>query len=250
MSSRVGAIEVPKSCDVLAGRLRTQILGGAFAPGEPLPAERDLVAETGLSRGSVREALRILEAEGLLQTRPGRYGGSVVCLPTADLFARQVGSFAKGRGVSFDTLIEAREALEPTLAELAARHRGEADLRELDRIDARMEAAIEGDLQAFLAANVEWHQAVAEASGNDLLAAFIRSIAGLIRESTLEEHVTSNALRRLVLSAHRRVADAIRAKDAGAARRRMERHVKAYSTTIAEERVRPAPALRPEESRA
>ena len=71
-----------------------------------------------------------------------------------------------------------------------------------------------------------------------------------IRESTLEEHVTSIALRRLVLSAHRRVADAIRAKDAGAARRRMERHVKAYSTTIAEERVRPAPALRPEESRA
>ena len=232
MSARVGTIDVPKSCDVLAKRLRDTILAGGFVAGEALPAERELVVETGLSRGSVREALRILEAEGLVQTRPGRYGGTLVCRPTTDLVARQFGSFAKGRGVSFKTVIEARESLEPTLAKLAAEHRTEADLQALERTTRHMADAIDADAATFLAANVDWHWAVAVASHNDLLSAFMASITGLIRDSTLEEHVTSQAIREAVLKAHLRVVDAIRAGDPEAARRRMERHVKAYSATV------------------
>ena len=72
---KLAPIHVPKSTDVLADQLRKQILGGELAPGAPLPTERDLVLQTRLSRGSVREALRILEAEGLVSTRPGRLGG-------------------------------------------------------------------------------------------------------------------------------------------------------------------------------
>jgi len=232
MTGRVGAIEVPKSCDVLAQRLREQILAGGFSPGDCLPTERDLVAETGLSRGSVREALRILEAEGLLQTRPGRYGGSIVCRPSENLLARQVGSFARGRGVAFQTLIEAREALEPMLAQLAAHNHTDEDMAALDAITIRLEAAALADLPAFLAENVKWHWALAVASHNELLRAFMASIAGLIHASSRAEHVASDEVRGLVVAAHRRILQAIRDRDGEAARRRMARHVQAYSDRI------------------
>lgn len=231
--SRVGVVEVPKSCDVLADRLRLQIFSGGFAPGDPLPPERDLVAETGLSRGSVREALRILEAQGLVRTRPGRHGGSFVSAPSEHLLAEQVGSFARGRGVSFQTLIEAREALEPMLAQLAALNRTEQDLQALEAIASRMEASID-DLPGFIRENVQWHWALAVASHNELLSAFMASITGLIHEASRTEHVTRLDVRRAVLKAHRRILQAIRQRDADAARRRLERHVKAYSNQIRE----------------
>ena len=232
VSARVGAIEVPKSCDVLAQRLRERILAGGIAAGQALPAERDLVAETGLSRGSVREALRILEAEGLVHTRPGRYGGSIVSRPSESLLARQVGSFARGRGVAFQTLIEAREALEPTLAQLAALNRTDDDLDALEAITRRMEDAVADDVPAFLEENVRWHWALAVASGNELLRAFMASIAGLIHDASRAEHVETADVRAVVVKAHRRILQAIRQRDGEAARRRMERHVKAYSAQI------------------
>jgi DNA-binding FadR family transcriptional regulator len=227
----VGVVEVPKSCDVLADRLRLQIFSGGFAPGEPLPPERDLVTETGLSRGSVREALRILEAQGLVRTRPGRHGGSFVCQPSENLLAQQLGSFARGRGVPMHTLIETREALEPMLAQLAALNRTDGDLAALDAISARMEASVD-EIPVFIAENVQWHWALAVASRNELLRAFMASIAGLIHESALSEHIDTGEVRRLVLKAHRSILQAIRQRDAEAARRRMERHVKAYSIRI------------------
>src|SRR6185436_17042278 len=95
---KLSPLVVPKTSDVLAGELRRKILGGAVAPGFALPAERDLVAQTGLSRGSVREALRILEAEGLVTARPGRQGGSVARRPGDESLARYIGLFVHGRG--------------------------------------------------------------------------------------------------------------------------------------------------------
>lgn len=232
MTAGVGMIEVPKSCDLLADRLRQQILAGGFAPGDPLPAERDLVIETGLSRGSVREALRILQAQGLVRTRPGRYGGSTVIQPTENLLASQVGSFARGRGVSFQALIETREALEPMLAQLAARNRSDADLAALDAISVRMAAAASSRPAVFIDENVNWHWALAEASHNDLLRAFMASITGLIHQSTRIEHIAEKAVRAQVLKAHKRILQAIRQGDPEAARRRMARHVTAYSEQI------------------
>ena len=71
----VKRLTVPKASDVLAAHLRETILRGDLVEGSPLPTERELGERSGLSRPSVREALRILESEGLIQTRPGRGGG-------------------------------------------------------------------------------------------------------------------------------------------------------------------------------
>src|SRR6478672_398785 len=119
----LGLINVQKSCDILADQLHQQIVDGSYPPGAPLPTERELVSATGLSRGSVREALRILEARGLARTRAGRYGGTVAAKPSDEFLGSQIHSFAKVHGVPLHALVEARQALEPTIAALAAKNR-------------------------------------------------------------------------------------------------------------------------------
>ena len=99
-------VVVPKASDVLAARLRDLILRGALVPGDPLPAERDLVIESGLSRAPVREALRVLESEGLIATRPGRTGGSIVTLPGRASVARSVEQFVRTHGVGLEALLD------------------------------------------------------------------------------------------------------------------------------------------------
>lgn len=225
----LGTIKVPKSCDVLAERLQHQILSGTYPPGSALPTERELVAGTGLSRGSVREALRILEAQGLVQTRAGRYGGSVVSRPTDALLASHINLFAKGRSVSLRALVEARQALEPMVAYLAARNRTPEDLATLQRISAQLDEAAHDDVPRFLEENANWHTALAAASHNDLLRAFIASISGLMLEASRIESFASEDVRTLVTQAHRRILEAIVTQDADAARRRAERDVQAYA---------------------
>jgi GntR family transcriptional regulator, transcriptional repressor for pyruvate dehydrogenase complex len=229
MLERLGLINVPKSCDVLAERLQDQILSGFYPAGSALPTERELVVGTGLSRGSVREALRILEAQGLVRTRAGRYGGSVVSRPTDALLASHINLFAKGRGVSLNALVEARQALEPMVAYLAARNRTEGDLELLVAISERLDAAAHNDVPRFLEENANWHSALAAASHNDLLRAFTASISGLMLEASRIENFASEDVRTLVTHAHHRILEAIQAQDADAARRRAERDVQAYA---------------------
>ena len=228
----LGIIDVPKSCDVLAERLQQQILSGTFPPGAALPTERELVVATGLSRGSVREALRILGAQGLVRTRAGRYGGSVVSRPTDALLASHINLFAKGLSVSLSALVEARQALEPMVAYLAARNRTAGDLAALQRISTRLDTAARDDVAGFLEENANWHMALAAASHNDLLRAFTASISGLMLEASRIENFASADVRRLVTLAHRRILQAIDKQDADTARRRAERDVQAYAAHL------------------
>src|SRR3981081_2656799 len=75
---RLGPVDVPKASDVLAGELRERILNGELAEGAPLPAERELVKQTQMSRATGREALRSLEVQSLVRVKAGRAGGAFV----------------------------------------------------------------------------------------------------------------------------------------------------------------------------
>ncbi|MEW5421611.1 FadR/GntR family transcriptional regulator [Amorphus sp. 3PC139-8] len=231
---KLDRIKVPNRYDVLADVLREKIFSGEYANGTVLPGERELVEQTGLSRGSVREALRVLEAEGLVQTRPGRYGGTIVHQGAERAIGRLVDLFIKGRRIKFETLLQTRQAIEPTLAELAALNRTETDLSTLQEATLALEQAhtdAEGDMASL---NVSWHLAVAAASHNELLTAFMNSIASAcLRASALEDY-GSDELRKDLIRAHRRIFEAIEAQDAAAAHRRMARHLNAYSGELGE----------------
>ncbi len=174
--AKLGRIMVPKSYEVLADRLRQTILDGALAEGARLPTERELVSQTGLSRGSVREALRKLEVEGLVKTKLGRLGGIIVSRPGNDAMAHFVTQFVRGRQLTLRTVQEARETLEPSLAQMAAERRTQADLEKMSNFHAELVDAI-GDREQFAAINIDWHNAVAAASRNELLSAFLYSIS-------------------------------------------------------------------------
>lgn len=227
---QLSPIVVPKTSAVLARELRRQILS-AIPPGAPLPTERDLMAQTGLSRSSVREALRILEAEHLITTRPGRFGGSVANRPNDEALGRSISLFAQGRGITVQSLLQTREAVEPSLAALAAQNRSDDDLQQLRDCSVRLKDA--GDLSLFLRENVNWHMVIAAASGNELLRAFMGSISTMIFKVTAVENFTTDEIRQQVLRAHQSIEQAIAKQDVEAARRRMARHLAAVRATWA-----------------
>ena len=225
----VRRIAVPRSYDVLADHLRETILAGEIAEGESLPTERELVVQTGLSRGSVREALRMLAVEGLVRTRPGRSGGNVVTLPGNDSMTNAIDRFVRGRKLPLRTIQETREFLEPALARLAAQRRTEENIRKLKSLHDELITSAD-NFQSFALINIKWHNAVAEASGNELLAALLHSIShGVAIATTTEEYDTTDT-RKAVIRVHSKINEAIELQDADLAERRMRQHIGATLT--------------------
>lgn len=230
---RLGPADVPKSSDVLAGELRERILSGEIAEGDALPAERELVKQTQMSRATVREALRILEVQNLVRVKPGRAGGAFVQRPTATSMVNSVAMLIRGQHIKLVDLMETREALEPFCAELAARSRSEEDLAELDRANAAI-ADPDADHAQFLQANLDWHVGVTMASHNELLMGFMIALAQAIYAGTEAATFVDSDVRTITAKAHRAITAAIRERDAEAAGRRMRRHVHSYADELAE----------------
>src|SRR5271163_386696 len=195
-------VDVPKASDVLARELRERILSGELVEGTALPAERELVKQTQMSRATVREALRILEVQNLVRVRAGRAGGAFVQRPTGKSMASSVSLLIRGQKIKLADLMETREALEPFCAELAARKRTNDDLAVLDR---------------------------ANAGHNELLIGFMTALSQAIYTGTHNAAFVDDTVRAVTQRAHRSITTAIRSRDADAASRRMRRHVHSYA---------------------
>jgi GntR family transcriptional regulator, transcriptional repressor for pyruvate dehydrogenase complex len=221
-------VDVPKASDVLAHELRERILSGELEEGIALPAERELVKQTQMSRATVREALRILEVQNLVRVRAGRAGGAFVQRPTPKSMASSVSMLIRGRQIKLADLMETREALEPFCAELAARKHTDDDLAVLDRANDDI-ADPDADLSAFLQANLDWHVGVALAGHNELLIGFMTALSQAIYTGTENAAFVDDEVRAVTARAHRSITTAIRSRDADAASRRMRRHVHSYA---------------------
>jgi GntR family transcriptional regulator, transcriptional repressor for pyruvate dehydrogenase complex len=229
---RLAPLQVPKAPEILADELRKRILRGDFPEGTALPPERELVTQTQMSRATIREALRILEVQGLVRIKTGRAGGAYVSRPGQDSMAESVDLLIRARRIRIPALLEAREAIEPFCAQLAAKHRTDEDLGRLEAANVAMAAA--GTLAEFLQANVDWHVAVAVAGQNELLTGFMRALSRAIYAATDNQGFVDDDVRQTTLRAHRTVTKAIQAKDPEAARRRMSRHVHSYAEAVME----------------
>lgn len=223
---KVDRIAVPKPHHVLANHLRDSILRGEIPEGQSLPSERDLVEQTGLSRGAVREALRTLSVEGLVETKHGRLGGSIVRLPGHDSMASAINRFVQGRRISLRSLQETRDVLEPFLARLAAERRTEEQLKELQALQEELVGSAD-DFREFALVNLKWHHAVARASGNELLATLLYSISHGLEIATMAEEYDTLETRRQVINIHARINDAIARSDPELAERSMRQHMTA-----------------------
>lgn len=224
-------MSVPKASDVLANDLRERILRGEFPSGTALPPERELVNQTKMSRTTVREALRILEVQGLVAIKTGRAGGAFAQLPGGDSVATSVGLLIRGQQLRLTALLETREAIEPACASLAAKYRTDEDLAILNAANDTM-ADPDITLEEFLQANVDWHLAVATASHNELLTGFMTALSQAIYTSTENKAFVDDDVRKTTLRAHASITDAIKTQDPAAALRRMTKHVHGYAEAV------------------
>lgn len=228
---KIPRIAARKTAERLADELRDMILSGHYVSGDMLPPERDLVTETGFSRGSVREALRVLQTEGLVEISLGRSGGARVTAPKRATLARSVELFVRTNGVALSALLDARAAVEPMLARLAALHHTEEEMAALEQMHAEFSEAVE-ELVKYRRLNYRWHLAIAHASRNEPLAALMEAILATGLEATAYENVTTYANRLTAIKAHDQVMAALRARDGEGAAQAMEEHLTAYSGLV------------------
>lgn len=221
-------IENKKIYQIIIERVVDMIRRDELKVGEKLPPERELAAKFGVSRPSVREALRVMEVMGLLERRPG--GGSVVTdVNIGGLLNMVAPIFLKREGLAIE-LVELRYLLETRAAELAARNitsgRG-ATLRECIERMATAQAA--GDQEAEAEADISFHEAIFSFSENYALRQAATFVANLLESSVrfgrrvvLEGGYGDQAL----LEQHRRICEAIASGDPEPARKAMEAHMK------------------------
>jgi len=190
-----------------AERLEAMLAARRLAPGDRLPPERQLAAELGVSRASLREALRRLVDLGIVEARQGS-GTYLAPVDLADLFA-------------------ARLRIEPQAARLAARRRGDEQLAQLEQTLAELRAT-ERDAAAFAAADARLHEIVTDASGSRALRVLLAALADLLRHSRART-ASDDAVRAAALTQLTALVAAIRERDAAGAERAMRAHLRAVA---------------------
>lgn len=160
------------SYELVVEQLRRAIQLGRFEPGNRLPAERELAQQLGVSRMTVREALRLLQGEGLVEIRRGRNGGAVVISP--EVRRPQIKRELRRRLVELDAVAEFRLAVEPAAARLAAERRTTRDLNALKSLAKSMTELIgspdgPSTPSRFFALDSEFHHRIAAAAHNQML---------------------------------------------------------------------------------
>ncbi|MFG2950184.1 FadR/GntR family transcriptional regulator [Streptomyces adustus] len=190
--------------------LRNQITSGEWPVGSRIPTEPELVEQLGVARNTVREAVRALAHNGLLDIRQG--SGTYV-VATSELAGVMHRRFS---GADPRHIAELRSALESAAARLAAERRTEKDLKQLDTLLLRREEAwASGDAEAFVVADATFHLAVVSASHNDVMTAMHADLGEVLRD-WLRDDVGKELTPEGYMD-HTRLVDAIRSGDADTA---------------------------------
>ena len=209
----------------VAQQLLERIIAAKLKPGVSFATEAELLSQFNVSRPTLRESLKLLESQGVLELRPGPGGGIIVREPSTDLLAHGLSVFLRLHEVPFSTVIKAREVIEPALAYEAAVNGSDEEFEELEASIARMKALnAQNDQEAFLEENRVFHSVIARASGNKVLEIFWETISILAHG---EHHGIRYSVgnQAHVIKAHQRILDACRRRNGDAAAAAMETHV-------------------------
>ncbi|MBB3139728.1 transcriptional regulator NanR [Halomonas sp. THAF12] len=215
-----------KLSDEVFDRLYAMLLNGDYAPGDHLPSERELMERFGVGRPAIREAMQSLERLGLVSIQHGQR--PKVTMPTADGMLSQIELTAmhmlSNSPQSLEHLKEARAFFELGMVARAARTASEQDVVQLEELLERQRSELNRDIGAFIKADMSFHSAIAEITGNPIFIAISHAMLNWLANfhaSVLHwkgsEHIT--------LEEHARILDAIRQNDEAAAVREMRAHL-------------------------
>lgn len=219
----------------VADQLRNLILAGELRPGTRLPAEAELTQMFGVSRGTVREALRVLESQQLVETTRGVSGGTHVADPEpnsiSDFLSTSIGLLSGADGVSVDELLEARELLEVPAARLAAERRTPEDVAVLRACLATSGKDL--DRGHRFEGNRDFHVGLLSAAHNRLIHVMTRPIFTVLTSRFLRDAAPPDFWQQ-VNDDHVRIADAVERGDGEEAANEMFDHLEHLRSTYAE----------------
>ncbi len=219
-----GLIDSPiarrKVYELIAERLLAQISDRRLRPGDALPTERDLTRSFRVGRSSVREALRILESQGLI--KPVATGAFVVA-EYGNPLNHSLDLLLTLHGASLRELFEVRKMLEVEAAALAAARRTDADLRTMVLAIEEMVAGLAAQ-ERYINADLRFHLTIASAAGNRMALHMMQAIRLPLQHALASIYHIAGSPQRSIAQ-HRRILTAIAARDAAAARARMREHL-------------------------
>ncbi|WP_243407501.1 FadR/GntR family transcriptional regulator [Frankia canadensis] len=239
-------VRVPKTAELVASQLRRRIIRGELSEGDALPPEPTLMTQFGVSRPTLREAFRVLEAEALISVRRGAHGGARVHAPSPNVAARYAGLVLEHRGATLGDVHQASSVIEPPCAVLLAERGSPDDVAALRAVLAEGDSVGE-EPAALAAAQAAFHRAVVELTGNKSLSVLTgmlqhlveltsapqghASIAANIREaparSSAGDEPQRRPLGRTTRLAHATLIDLIERGDAAGAGEHWGRHLAA-----------------------
>jgi GntR family transcriptional regulator, transcriptional repressor for pyruvate dehydrogenase complex len=254
--ARRAQLRQPRLADAVAAVLRERIIEGSLGDGDLLPKQDELLEEFRISRPSLREALRILESEGLIRVRRGNVGGSVVEVPTAETSAYMFGLVLQSRRGTTRDLAEAIAHIEPITASLCAL-RSDRKNSVLPALRANLEqtAAAIGDGPTFTRLSREFHERMVASCGNETLILTVGALESLWSEQERQWAASAQSAgvypgekqQREVQSAHKTMVQAIESGQADRASKLAKRHLEVsqhYSMAASPDQVVKATSLR------
>ncbi|MBU0584922.1 MAG: FCD domain-containing protein [Alphaproteobacteria bacterium] len=236
MGAIFSRIEHSRTADEVVQQIESLILEGVLRVGDRLPGERELAKQFEVSRPILRDALKLLEARGLLVTRHG--GGTHVADVIGQVFTQPVMELISTHPKAARDYLEYRREIEGVAADYAARRATADDLALLDAIVARMKAAHgANDLAEEAAIDVEFHNAIGECAHNIILLHTLRSCYRLLSDGVFQNRLLLFAqpgARDALLDQHLAIHDAVRRGDAKAAREAAMDHITYVEKGMAE----------------
>ncbi len=218
-------------------QIEDAILHGELQEGDKLPPERELTEVFGASRGTVREALRVLEEKGLIQVKTGVSGGAMVQIVPPQKVSEGLGRLIRSQQVSMEDIAEFREGVEVLAAELAAERAGPVEIGKLTKIVERAENALSAGVSEwdrFIDADNEFHRYLGECSGNTLYELVLNSVHENISRYYDRLLIRNEAIMR---ENHGDLVDILQAivkKQPEAAGVKIQDHVRRFSTYMRE----------------
>lgn len=216
----------PKAAMLVAQRIMRDVIAGRLKPGNLLLPERTMLEKYQTGRGTLREALRLLEFQGVIALKPGPRGGPVLQDPDASHLASTLVLLLQLKEAPFRSIVEVRTALEPMISRLAAERMADDALGDLgDTIDQMRDDL--DDQDSFLEANKRFHDIIAWSSGNPLFGYIVDSLLGIMDGTVIG--IDYPAPRRVaILKAHDEIFQALKSRDPEASEARMRKHIDEY----------------------
>ncbi len=222
-----------KISQIVAAEIVRYVVEQRLQEGDRLPNEADMLEEFGVGRGSLREALRLLEAYGLISIRQGQNGGPVLATLRPQDLSRTLSFYFHLTGATYAELTEARLIIEPVMARLAAERQHPEHMRQLRDATEREQQAPLADPD-YLACADEFHYVVSGMSGNRVLDLLGRGLRTMFQERVGYGSVLPDESRKRNRKVHRQISDAILAGDGAKAERLMARHLRELADALAE----------------